>query len=163
MALLAELPEPLWYKRLAIEYKLIHEHEPLFDIVEGDLTHYEGVLIGSGLYEGGYFRVEIILSRSFPFVPPKVIWWTRIWHPNFTDEVPARICESIFKDDWKPPLHLITVIGALRNLLNNPNPDDPLNTIAAMEMKFRPDIFKARVRQYIELYARPEKSFNKVK
>lgn len=157
----AELPELLWHKRLALEYKLVHEHEPLFDIVAGDLTHYKGVLVGSGIYEGGYFKVEILIPRSFPYVPPDVIWWTRIWHPNFTDEVPARICESILKEDWSPSLHVITVIETLRNLLNNPNPDDPLNTIAAMEMKFRPDIFAARVRQYIEMFARPEQALMK--
>jgi hypothetical protein len=27
-----------------------------------------------------------------------------------------------------------------------------------MEMKFRPDIFEARVKQYIELFARPEQA-----
>jgi hypothetical protein len=26
-----------------------------------------------------------------------VVWHTRIWHPNFTDESPARICEIFIK------------------------------------------------------------------
>ena len=56
-------------------------------------------------------------------------------------------------------LHLFSIVEALRNLLNNPNPDDPLNTFAAAEMKYRPDMFEARVRRYIELYARPELAF----
>ena len=159
MGLNTELPEPLWNRRLALEYKLMRENEPTFDIVNNMLTHYRGVIIGEGLYEGGFFKVEIIVPRTFPYTPPNVIWWTRIWHPNFTDEVPARICESIFKNDWSPSLHLFTVVEALRNLLNNPNPDDPLNTFAAAEMKYRPDIFEARVRRYIELYARPELAF----
>jgi ubiquitin-protein ligase len=154
-----QLPEALWSRRLALEYKLMRENEPTFDIVNNQLTHYRGVIIGEGLYEGGFFKVEIIVPRTFPYTPPDVIWWTRIWHPNFTDEVPARICESIFKNDWSPSLHLFSVVEALRNLLNNPNPDDPLNTFAAAEMKYRPDIFEARVRAYIELYARAEYAF----
>jgi len=154
-----QLPEALWSRRLALEYKLMRENEPTFDIVDDQLTHYRGVIIGEGLYEGGFFKVEIIVPRTFPYTPPDVIWWTRIWHPNFTDEVPARICESIFKNDWSPSLHLFSIVEALRNLLNNPNPDDPLNTFAAAEMKYRPDIFEARVRAYIELYARPEYAF----
>jgi ubiquitin-protein ligase len=43
--------------------------------------------------------------------------------------------------------------------LNNPNPDDPLNPVAAFEYKNRPDLFTARVRQFIEEYASPEQAF----
>ncbi|MCL7385292.1 MAG: ubiquitin-conjugating enzyme E2 [Thaumarchaeota archaeon] len=158
----SELPEPLWNKRLAVEYRLMQERDPpLFDIVDGDLTHYTGVIVGSGYYEGGYFKVEIKIPRAYPYVPPNVIWHTRVWHPNFTDEVPARICESIFKDDWRPGLYLVNIVEALQNLLANPNPDDPLNSIAAYEMKYRPDVFFNRVRYYIQLYATPEKVFEK--
>ncbi|MFH7836253.1 MAG: hypothetical protein QXL51_06630, partial [Candidatus Aenigmatarchaeota archaeon] len=59
----AELPELMWEKRLALEYKLMRENEPLFDIVDNDLTHYMGVIVGSGIYENGYFRVEIFVPR----------------------------------------------------------------------------------------------------
>jgi len=153
----------MWHRRLGLEYALVQEHEQTFNAVDGDLTHYEGVIVGTGLYESGCFRVEIFLPRSFPFHPPDVVWHTRIWHPNFSDEVPARVCESVFKDHWSPSLHIITVIESLRSLLNEPNPDDPLNAIAAMEMKMRPDIFGARVRDYIERYATPEQAFQDVR
>ena len=158
-----ELPEQAWYRRLALEYSLVQEHEPNFNIVDNDLTHYRGVIIGTGYYEGGYFKVEIFLPRSFPYDPPEVVWHTRIWHPNFSDEVPAKVCDQIFKDKWSPSLHVITVIGALRSLLNEPNPDDPLNMQAAIEMKNNPEIFKARVREYIVKYARPEQAFDERK
>ncbi|MDW8043761.1 MAG: ubiquitin-conjugating enzyme family protein [Nitrososphaerota archaeon] len=151
------LPEHLWYRRLAQEYQLVRNYEPTFDTVRGDLTHYRGVIVGTGLYEGGMFLVEVFLDRTFPYTPPKVLWLTRIWHPNFTDEVPARICESILTKDWYPNIHLVAVIEALKNLLSNPNPDDPLNAWAAYEMKNSFHTFVARVRQYIELYAAPEK------
>ena len=158
-----EFPQKKWEERLAIEYSLMQENEPTFDIVDDKLYHYMGVIIGSGLYEDGYFKVEIILPRSFPYDPPEVIWHTRIWHPNFSDEVPAKVCDQIFKDKWSPSLHVITVIGALRSLLNEPNPDDPLNMQAAIEMKNNPEIFKARVREYIVKYARPEQAFDERK
>ncbi|MEM4573638.1 MAG: ubiquitin-conjugating enzyme E2 [Candidatus Caldarchaeum sp.] len=156
-----ELPENAWYRRLALEYSLIQENEPTFTPVENDLTHYEGVIIGSGIYEGGFFRVEIILPRSYPFYPPDVIWHTRIWHPNFSDTVPARVCESIFKDHWSPTLRLVAVIESLRNLLTNPNPEDPLNPVAAFEYKNRPDWFVARVKQFIQEFATPEQAFRR--
>lgn len=152
------LSQAKWEKRLAQEYQLIRNYEPTFDAVYGDLTHYKGTIIGTGIYEGGVFVVEIFLQRTFPFTPPQVVWHTRIWHPNFTDEVPARICESILNKDWYPNMHVVSVIEALKNLLANPNPDDPLNAWAAHEMKNWPDRFIARVRQYISIYATPESS-----
>jgi len=155
-----ELPEKAWERRLGLEYQLMQEHEPNFDIVDGDLTHYKGVIIGTGYYEGGFYKVEIYLPRSFPYDPPEVIWHTRIWHPNFSDESPARICDEIFKDKWSPSVHVFTVVEALRSLLNEPNPEDPLNAIAAAEMKYRPDIFLSRVREYIRKYATPEQAFS---
>lgn len=154
-----ELPDQAWHKRLALEYALVQENEPNFDAVDGDLTHYEGVILGTGLYQDGYFRVEIILPRSYPYHPPEVIWHTRIWHPNFSDEVPARACESVLKDHWSPSLRVVAVIESLRSLLNNPNADDPLNAVAAFEMKTRPDIFEARAREYVLNYATPEQAY----
>lgn len=159
MQTVAELPEVMWEKRLALEYRQLREHEPLFDLVENDLTHYMGVIAGSSLYDDGYFKVEIFLPRSFPFIPPNIIWHTRIWHPNFSDDLPARICESIFKEDWSPSVHVYAIIEALRSLVTDPNPDDPLNGMAAMEMKYRPDMFRAHVLQYVECYATPEQAF----
>jgi len=161
--LYVELPESAWHKRLALEYSLIQEHEPTFYPVENDLTHYEGVIVGTDLYAGGYFKVEIILPRSYPFYPPDVIWHTRVWHPNFSDSVPARVCDSVFKEHWSPSLRLVAIIESLRNLLNNPNPEDPLNPIAAFEYKNRPDIFVARVRQFVEEYASPDQVFKQVR
>ncbi|MEM0383480.1 MAG: ubiquitin-conjugating enzyme E2 [Candidatus Caldarchaeum sp.] len=155
----AELPESAWHRRLALEYSLIQENEPTFSPVENDLTHYEGVIIGTNMYEGGYFKVEILIPRSYPYFPPDILWHTRIWHPNFSDTVPARVCESVFKDHWSPSLRIVAVIEALRNLLNNPNPEDPLNPVAAFEYKHRPDLFMARVRQFLEVYASPEEAF----
>lgn len=154
------LPEPRWAKRLAQEYQLMKNYEPTFDAKDGDLTHYKGTIIGTGIFEGGVFVVEILLLREFPFVPPQVVWHTRIWHPNFTDEAPARVCESIFNRDWFPNMHVVSVIEALKNLLANPNPDDPLNVWAAYEMKYYPERFVARVREYIRLYATPEKALS---
>ncbi|HID04768.1 MAG TPA: ubiquitin-conjugating enzyme E2 [Candidatus Caldiarchaeum subterraneum] len=155
-----ELPEQAWYRRLSLEYSLVQEHEPNFNVVDGDLTHYRGVIIGMGYYEGGYFRVEIFLPRSFPYDPPEVVWHTRIWHPNFSDETPARVCDEIVKSKWSPANHVVTVIEALRSLLNEPNPDDPLNALAAAEMKNNPDIFIARVQEYIKKFATPEQAFS---
>lgn len=163
METVSELPETMWEKRLALEYRLLREHEPLFDIVDNDLTHFVGVVAGSGLYQDGYFRVEVTIPRAFPYTPPEIAWHTRIWHPNFSDDVPARICESLLKEDWQPRVHIFTILETLRSLLSDPNPDDPLNGVAAVEMKHRPDLFESHARYYITLYATPEQAFHDVR
>lgn len=152
------LPESLWARRLAKEYALIRNYEPTFFPVNNDLTHYKGTIIGSGYYEGGVYVVEIFLDRTFPFTPPRVVWHTRIWHPNFTDGdgEPPRVCESILNKDWYPNMHVVAIIEALKNLLANPNPNDPLNVHAAYEMKYYPDRFIARVRYYTRVFATME-------
>ena len=41
---------------------------------EGNLTHLEGRLTGpkDTPYEGGVWRVDIVLPRNYPFEPPKM-------------------------------------------------------------------------------------------
>ncbi|MHA1232678.1 MAG: ubiquitin-conjugating enzyme E2 [Candidatus Helarchaeota archaeon] len=46
------------------------------------------------------------------------------------------------------------LIEALRNLLNFPNPNSPLNSEAANQMKTNRKKFEQEVRKYIEKYAK---------
>jgi ubiquitin-conjugating enzyme E2 N len=34
-------------------------------------------------YEGGMFSAELYLPEEYPMVPPKVLFRTKIYHPNF--------------------------------------------------------------------------------
>jgi ubiquitin-conjugating enzyme (huntingtin interacting protein 2) len=33
-------------------------------------------------YAGGTFEIDIQLPENYPFVPPKMKFITRVWHPN---------------------------------------------------------------------------------
>jgi ubiquitin-protein ligase len=33
-------------------------------------------------YEKGNFKLELLLPEDYPMSPPKVIFETKIWHPN---------------------------------------------------------------------------------
>lgn len=65
--------------------------------------------------------------------PPKVVFNTKIYHPNIDDL--GRICLNILNDMWTPPLNIRTVLLTIQRLFSCPNPDDPLNNIAAYQWK----------------------------
>ena len=76
-------------------------------------------------YEGGMFNLELFLPAEYPMVAPKVLFRTKIYHPNI-DKI-GRICLDILKDKWSPALQIRTVLLSIQALLSAPNPDDPLD------------------------------------
>ncbi|EJK43673.1 hypothetical protein THAOC_37858, partial [Thalassiosira oceanica] len=52
----------------------------------GSITGPEGTA-----YEGGVFEVDILISKEYPFEPPKMKFTTKIWHPNVSSQTGA-IC-----------------------------------------------------------------------
>lgn len=58
-----------------------------------DLSHLEGTITGPDgtPYEGGVFKIDIVIPSSYPFEPPKMKFVTKIWHPNISSNTGA-IC-----------------------------------------------------------------------
>ncbi|NHJ02787.1 MAG: ubiquitin-conjugating enzyme E2 [Candidatus Heimdallarchaeota archaeon] len=150
------LTEDEWLDRLAIEAQELAREQPTFRPVNNDLTHWRGEILGSGLYEGGVFFIEIHIPRKYPFEPPKVRFKTPIWHVNIFKE---KVCVGILGKDWSPAYSLIQVVETIRFLLNSPNPDDPLNAAASRQWKRNREAFIDQVSDYITKYAHWNQSY----
>lgn len=51
---------------------------------EQNMYHFLAKMTGpSGTpYEGGFFSVEVFIPEGYPMEPPKVLFRTKIYHPN---------------------------------------------------------------------------------
>ena len=75
-------------------------------------------------YEGGKFKLELFLPEQYPMVPPKVLFRSKIYHPNI-DKL-GRICLDILKTKWTPAIQIRTLLLQIQVLMSHPNLDDPL-------------------------------------
>ena len=105
------------------------------------------------LYEDGIFYVRITLPAQYPYKSPSVGFVTKVFHPN-VDEVSGSICLDVLSKTWSPMFTLKNVLESfLPQLLQDPNPSDPLNGDAAALMIQEPTQYQAKVRQYVQTYA----------
>ena len=63
-----------------------------------NMMHLRGWFAGppDSPYSGGTFHIDIQLPENYPFVPPKMKFETRVWHPNVSSQtVSAILCAGV--------------------------------------------------------------------
>lgn len=105
-------------------------------------------------YDGGQFYVDIELDDQYPFVPPKMRFMTKVWHPNVSSANGA-ICLDILKDQWSPALTLKTALLSLQALLSSPQPDDPQDAVVARQYLTARAEFERTAKYWTEAFAHP--------
>lgn len=96
--------------------------------------------------------MDIELDDQYPFVPPKMRFITKVWHPNISSANGA-ICLDILKDQWSPALTLKTALLSLQALLSSPQPDDPQDAVVARQYLGNLREFEQTAKQWTEAYA----------
>ncbi|GAA48666.1 hypothetical protein CRM22_005899 [Opisthorchis felineus] len=119
-----------------------------------DIMHLQGVINGppDTPYNGAKFQLEIIIPSNYPFVPPKVKFLTRIWHPNISSATGV-ICLDVLKDQWAAAMSLRTVLLSIQALLASPEPDDPQDAVVANQYKSCPAAFDRTAQYWAAIYA----------
>ncbi|BBN09191.1 ubiquitin-conjugating enzyme E2 S [Marchantia polymorpha subsp. ruderalis] len=111
-------------------------------------------------YEGGVFRMKLILNQDFPQTPPKGYFVTRIFHPNIAKN--GEICVNTLKKDWKPTLGLRHVLLVVRCLLIEPFPESALNEEAGKMLMEDYDGYAKHARLMTSIHAMKPKPKVKV-
>jgi len=106
-------------------------------------------------FEGGLFKVRIVLGPDFPQGPPKGYFLTKIFHPNVSDA--GEICVNTLKKDWKPTHGIEHVLLVVRCLLIVPNPESALNPEAGKLLLENYDDYFKRAQLMTRIHAKPKK------
>ncbi len=122
-------------------------------LINDDITKWNATIIGpeGTPYEGGVFKLQIVFPPTYPINPPQVYFKTKIFHCNINGD---SICLDILKYNWSPVLSISKVLISICSLLNDPNPDSPLNGLAGELYRNNREEYNREVKKYIRLYCK---------
>jgi len=102
-------------------------------------------------YEGGLFRIKLVLGPNYPQAPPLGYFLTKIFHPNVSAN--GEICVNTLKRDWSADVTLSHVAQVVRCLLVVPFPESSLNDEAGKLFMSDYDDYFARAAVWTRVHA----------
>ncbi|KNC74760.1 hypothetical protein SARC_12702 [Sphaeroforma arctica JP610] len=103
-------------------------------------------------FNRGAFKYTITFPPNYPFKAPSVKFLTKIYHPNIDEK--GAVCLGLLKtDNWKPATNVTQVLAAIANLIDEPNPSDPINNEAAKLYVEDIAAFNKRAAEWVKTHA----------
>lgn len=103
-------------------------------------------------FEGGVFRIKLIIGRDYPASPPKGFFITKIYHPNVAPDT-GEICVNTLKKDWKEDVGLCRIMKVIWCLLVVPFPESSLNDEAGKLFMDSYDDYAKKARLMTKIHA----------
>ena len=113
-------------KRIENEIKFVNENEDnLFKIwVDSDIFDCIASIKGpvDSPYEGGLFKLRVIIPYNYPFKPPDIRFITKIFHPNVNSD--GYICSCVLNEyifnSWSPLTKIISILSFIYRFIKTP-------------------------------------------
>eukprot|EP01087_Luapelamoeba_hula_P008236 TRINITY_DN204_c0_g1_i1.p1 TRINITY_DN204_c0_g1~~TRINITY_DN204_c0_g1_i1.p1 ORF type:complete len:151 (-),score=20.70 TRINITY_DN204_c0_g1_i1:156-608(-) len=102
-------------------------------------------------FEGGKFELELEMPLEYPFKAPKAKFLTKIYHPNVKSD--GQLCSEVLNEGWSPQLKIPEVLLTIRQVLSEPNPDNPLEPEIANQFKENRSQFNKTAKEWTKRYA----------
>ncbi|KAF4355297.1 hypothetical protein CsatB_025407 [Cannabis sativa] len=123
-------------------------------VVDHDYFHFQGAIIGpcDTPFEGGVFFVSIKMPYNYPFKPPKVVFLTKVFHPNISEDGTIHI--DFLGKTWGAAWTIEKILLGLCSFLDDPDPEDLLNPISYLYQNHR-ETYNKIAREWTKKYAMP--------
>jgi len=135
------------------------EKQPLafvleMDVVDEDIFKWDVTIAGpaDSPYAGGKFVVRLEFPAQYPFKQPKLLFVTKVYHPSVMMET-GEVCGAVL-GTWGPTLNAEHALITIYSLLQDPQPDHPLEDEIAQQLAKKPKDFEKAAKKYTKEYAK---------
>ncbi|KAF5561289.1 ubiquitin ligase [Fusarium napiforme] len=120
---------------------------------EDDLTHLEASLSipPNTPYFGGTYTTSIVIPDDYPFAKPSIKFNQKIYHPNVHHETGELVPGAL--GSWEPTNTIKSTLQTIVKLLQQPDPNFPVNEEANTLFVRNNPVFRERAREWAVKYA----------
>lgn len=132
------------------------ESPPYIDSIEllnDDLFTWDVTILGppDTPYASGKFVLRITFPTQYPFKAPSLVFRTTVYHPS-VQTATGEVCAAVL-GTWGPTLTVQHCLQVVYSLLQDPNPDHPLEQDIAQLLANKPKEFEKNAKKYTMEYA----------